>query len=87
MWFNLKTPGPSLCALQEVKALLGERRGLQVSLQAAQREATSLAGELAEARHGMAAARLQAEEERQRRAQVETAWAATKEVRGAGLLG
>ena len=69
---------------QEVKALLGERRGLQVSLQAAQREAAGLAGELAEARRGLAAAWLQAEQEQQRRAQVEQAWAATKEVRGAG---
>ena len=76
------TPLAPPAPLQEVKALLGERRGLQLSLQAAQRESAALAGELAQARRVLAAARHQAEQERQRRAQVEQAWAVAKEVRG-----
>jgi len=67
--------------MQEAKALLGERRGLQMSLQAAQREAAALAGELAEARRALAATGLQGGQEGQRRVQGGQAWAATKEVR------
>lgn len=75
----LRPPAPS--RPQEAKALLGERRALQVSLQASQQEAAALRAELVEARQAAAAARLQADEERRRRETVEQGWATAKEVR------